>query len=129
MDQMLRIGSNNPAITVPSSQIYEQSRRQSNPQEGEGVDVSDPAGDQTKGAQNQDLDSIQRVTKYDVGWRRVVRNFSPSYDALSLPARFFGNKLLAGSPSPWVLASSASFSSQSHIRHDGSTGSPLFSSY
>jgi hypothetical protein len=30
MDQMLRIGSNNPAITVPSSQIYEQSRRQSN---------------------------------------------------------------------------------------------------
>jgi hypothetical protein len=86
MDQMFRIGSNNPAITVPAVQAYEQSHRQRKPQKGEGVQVSGPAGDQTEAAPSQDLVSSQRLTKYDVGWRRVVRNFSPSYDALPLPA-------------------------------------------
>jgi hypothetical protein len=79
MDQMFRIGSNNPAITVPAVQIYDQSRRQREPQEGEEIDVSDPAGDQTKVVQSQDF-------KYNVGWRKVVRNFSPSYHTLKLPA-------------------------------------------
>jgi hypothetical protein len=82
MDQMFRIGSNNPAITVPAVQIYDQSRRQCKPQKGEEVDVSDPAGDQTEVAQSQDFVSGHSPTKYDVGWRRVVRNFSPSYDTL-----------------------------------------------
>jgi hypothetical protein len=128
MDQMFRIGSNNPAITVPAVQIYDQSRRQRKPQNGEGVDVSDPAGDQAKVAQDKDFVSGQRLTKYDVGWRRMVRNFSPSYRTLYLPAVFFNDSIVGGSPSPWGLASSVSFSSRFHIRPAGSTGSLSFSS-
>ena len=128
MDQMFRIGSNNPAITVPAVQTYDQSRRQRKPQNGEEVVVSGPAGDQTQVAQIQDFVSNRRLTKYDVGWRRVVRNFSPSYGALTLPVFSFNDNLIVGSPSPWVPASSVSFSSSFHIRHDGSTGSLSFSS-
>jgi hypothetical protein len=80
MDQMFRIGSNNPAITVPAAQIYDQSRRQRRPQKEEEIELSDPAGDQVKVAECRDFVSSQRLPKYDRGWRRVVRNFSPSYD-------------------------------------------------
>lgn len=78
MDQMMRIGSNNPAITVPAGQIYDQSRRHRKLQNGEEVGGSDPAGDQEDVRQDQNYVSSLRPSKYEVGWRRVVRNFSPS---------------------------------------------------
>lgn len=80
VDQMYRIGSNNPAVTVPAAQIYEESRRQRRSQKEEDVELAEPAGDQTKEAERHDFASSQDLTKCDVGWRRVVRNFSPSYD-------------------------------------------------
>jgi hypothetical protein len=80
VDQMFRTGSNNPAITVPTGQTYDQSRRQSRSQKEGDVELADPADDQTKKAERPDCASNQNLTKYDVGWRRVVRNFSPSYD-------------------------------------------------
>ena len=83
-DQMMRTGSNNPAVTVPAVPNHHQSRRQRKPREGEKGDVSDPAGDETAVAPNQELVPSQRLTKYDVGWRRVVRNFSPSWFSVTM---------------------------------------------
>src|SRR5277367_518279 len=83
-DEMYRIASNNPAVTIPALQAYEESRRQRKPQEGNKVEASDPAGDQTKMAPNHDFVSSRGLTKYDVGWRRVVRNFSPSWFSVTM---------------------------------------------
>ena len=79
-EQMTRMASNNPAVTIPASQT--QSQRQRKPQNGHVVKASDPAGDQE--VENPDQPPIQNLTKYDVGWRRVVRNFSPSWFSVTM---------------------------------------------
>src|SRR4051794_26084628 len=81
-DEMYRRASNNPAVTVPASQAYGESQRQRKPEKGDKVEH--PAGDQTKTGPNDDFVSSRRFTKYDVGWRRVVRNFSPSWFSVTM---------------------------------------------
>lgn len=89
-----RLYTNNPAVTLPGSQslprrLTTQSlpRRLSTRQRtrsshhGNGrIEVSDPAGDEA----TVSIDQEPALTKYDVGWRRVVRNFSPSWFAVTM---------------------------------------------
>lgn len=80
LQDLERIASNNPAMTVPASSTMSWNTRQrpttatSRVAGGEQIN-SDPAGDMAivKEEDSQDL------SKYDKGWRRVVRNFSPSW--------------------------------------------------
>src|SRR4051794_9705555 len=83
-DQMTRVGSNNPAVTVPAVQRYDQSRRHWKGQNEEEVDNSQATSDETKISKDRGLVTSQHRTKYDVGWRRVVRNFSPSWFSVTM---------------------------------------------
>lgn len=78
----MRLASNNPAVTVPAVQNHAQPRRQRRPQKKGPVKESDPSGAQD--VENPDLEAAANLTKYDVGWRRVVRNFSPSWFSVTM---------------------------------------------
>ncbi|KAI8935266.1 hypothetical protein NX059_007855 [Plenodomus lindquistii] len=70
-----RIGSDNPALTIPAAQrapIHRQALR----------DKSKAAKSKSKTSPNTAL--LQDLTKYDVGWRRIVRNFSPSWFSVTM---------------------------------------------
>jgi hypothetical protein len=71
---MDRLASNNPAVSAPASQALD----------GEGhrqrKTVSDPAGDEAKVKVNGNMSP----SKLDMGWRRVVRNFSPSWFSVTM---------------------------------------------
>jgi len=45
------------------------------------VTVSNPAGEskEIRKTRSDENGNIKKLSKYEVGWRRVVRNFSPSY--------------------------------------------------
>lgn len=60
---------NNPAMTIPASRSLSTSgtTEPARPSDGEQKEVQ---GGTTVAA---------KLTKYEVGWRRIVRNFSPSY--------------------------------------------------
>lgn len=69
--------TNNPAVCVPAShQLYQgkarASRRRHDLEDEEELAFDGVSGDSTV------EDAIPATTKYDVGWRRIVRNFSPS---------------------------------------------------
>ena len=85
-DQLERLASNNPAMTVPTSCTLTMTPSSRRPQEAvvdrPPVDdviseehVSDPALNITTSTSN----SYQPESKYDKGWRRIVRNFSPAW--------------------------------------------------
>jgi len=85
-DQLERLASNNPAMTMPASSALpltmSRSRRQrSGTEDRPPVDdssedhISDPALNITTTSSN----SYQPESKYDKGWRRIVRNFSPAW--------------------------------------------------
>jgi tellurite resistance protein TehA-like permease len=66
----------NPALTVPAAQRIPVSRQRSN---GQAQQTSKQIGTiQTI------PESPRKLTKYDVGWRRVVRNFSPSWFSVTM---------------------------------------------
>ncbi|KAL6707730.1 hypothetical protein ACN47E_003851 [Coniothyrium glycines] len=71
-----RIASDNPALTAPAAQRAPIKRSKSS--------------DQTKGKQNRSQSSSDaasatlKLSKYDVGWRRIVRNFSPSWFSVTM---------------------------------------------
>lgn len=93
--ELERLATNNPAMTIPASESLELSRRltrkqtkkdKSPPKQQQNGETtfttSDPAGDieevQTKDSNHPDL------SKYDKGWRRIVRNFSPSWFSVTM---------------------------------------------
>ncbi|KAK5561407.1 Plasma membrane sulfite pump involved in sulfite metabolism [Exophiala xenobiotica] len=85
--EMERIASNNPAMTMPASQIIssrEMNRLRSRSRSQTKVlSSSDPAGDSEtfiKAPQTPE----STPSKYEVGWRRVVRNFSPSWFSVTM---------------------------------------------
>ena len=87
MDSPEEMAADNPAMAVPASQVLSRVSRHdaSNPDHHEhdsavSSQPSDPAGDDTTALKQ----TISRPTKYDVGWRRVVRNFSPSWFSVTM---------------------------------------------
>ncbi|KAF2655207.1 hypothetical protein K491DRAFT_693096 [Lophiostoma macrostomum CBS 122681] len=75
--ELERIASNNPALTAPGTLDTTISRQRSNDQVKQS---SNPA--RTSRASSTELP--QKLTKHDVGWRRVVRNFSPSWFSVTM---------------------------------------------
>ncbi|KIX07817.1 uncharacterized protein Z518_02471 [Rhinocladiella mackenziei CBS 650.93] len=93
--ELLRLASNNPAMTVPASQSLNQDislppfelvRTRSKATVTPASDPSDDAGSMNhyKGMSPSAASRRQRPSKYDVGWRRVVRNFSPSWFSVTM---------------------------------------------
>ncbi len=84
--EMERIASNNPAMTMPASQILssrEMDRlRSRSHSQTKVLSSSDPSG----GSETFIKAPTPEPTpsKYDVGWRRVVRNFSPSWFSVTM---------------------------------------------
>lgn len=73
--------SNNPALTAPASEVLDNYLpRQRQRQWGENVPSSATAG--VEESKPDDDGQIQPravgFSKYDVGWRRIVRHFSPA---------------------------------------------------
>lgn len=69
------IASNNPALTAPEAQCIPTSRRRSS---GRTTQICTPSSDSVVSR------APPKLTKYDVGWRRVVRNFSPSWFSVTM---------------------------------------------
>ncbi|KIW86800.1 uncharacterized protein Z519_12586 [Cladophialophora bantiana CBS 173.52] len=91
--RMERIASNNPAMTIPASQMVSRPdfnrlrSRSSTQQTRRPVRRSDPSGDTesiTTISKSTSPEAILPPSKYDVGWRRVVRNFSPSWFSVTM---------------------------------------------
>ena len=87
MDSPEEMAADNPAMAVPASQVLSRVSRHdaSKPDHHEhdsavSFQPSEPAGDDTTALKQ----TISRPTKYDVGWRRVVRNFSPSWFSVTM---------------------------------------------
>lgn len=87
MDTPEGMAADNPAMAVPASQVISRpSRHEVNGAKHHDQDSaissqpSDPAGDDMTALKQ----TISRPTKYDVGWRRVVRNFSPSWFSVTM---------------------------------------------
>ena len=87
MDTHKEMAADNPAMTVPASHVLPRTSRQQasstdkqDHDSGASSQPSDPAGDDTTALKQ----IISRPTKYDVGWRRVVRNFSPSWFSVTM---------------------------------------------
>ncbi|EXJ87434.1 hypothetical protein A1O3_04394 [Capronia epimyces CBS 606.96] len=92
--EMERLASNNPAMTVPASQIISRSGVERMRSHGSNTFTSsDPAGDnetviKRTSSQSPPVASPHgghgQPSKYEVGWRRVVRNFSPSWFSVTM---------------------------------------------
>ncbi|KIX94760.1 uncharacterized protein Z520_09450 [Fonsecaea multimorphosa CBS 102226] len=106
---MERMASNNPAMTVPASQKMQvvsrpdlsnlRSRsstahphsakhmRRSDPSGGEDAESITPSSilkSSTSSPGGVSADNMRPPSKYDVGWRRVVRNLSPSWFSVTM---------------------------------------------
>lgn len=89
---MERIASNNPAMTIPASRVISQrefnrlrSRSHSQPKVQTSSDPSGGSETVVKRSRSTPSPSPEPIpTKYEVGWRRVVRNFSPSWFSVTM---------------------------------------------
>lgn len=80
-----RMASDNPAMTVPANQTVSRPPFERIRSRSKVVVTSDPAADteeMVKQASHQS--TLPATTKYDIGWRRVVRNFSPSWFSVTM---------------------------------------------
>jgi tellurite resistance protein TehA-like permease len=83
--EMRRIASNNPAMTIPASQVISRPRFERIRSRGTVATASDPTAEVDEIVKHPSLQrTISQPTKYDVGWRRVVRNFSPSWFSVTM---------------------------------------------
>ena len=76
-----KMASNNPAMTVPASQVISRNSRKDRLalEKTKTSFPSDPAVDSLSKASFDSTEPFSQPSKYNVGWRRVVRNFSPSW--------------------------------------------------
>jgi hypothetical protein len=81
-EQLQRVLSNNPALTAPASEALSCCP----PRQGEhfqgaadGLSSNTEVVEQVKNGKGVPLVNAARVSKYDIGWRRVVRHFSPAW--------------------------------------------------
>ncbi|KAH7383168.1 C4-dicarboxylate transporter/malic acid transport protein-like protein [Pyrenochaeta sp. MPI-SDFR-AT-0127] len=70
-----RIASNNPALTAPAAQRAPIKRQRSHGRTKVSTNRAETPRDAATPAE---------LTKYDVGWRRIVRNFSPSWFSVTM---------------------------------------------
>ncbi|KAF1845495.1 uncharacterized protein K460DRAFT_376910 [Cucurbitaria berberidis CBS 394.84] len=70
-----RIASDNPALTAPTAQGVPINRHRSNGWTK--ASASQPED-------SQHAETPENLTKYEVGWRRIVRNFSPSWFSVTM---------------------------------------------
>jgi hypothetical protein len=80
-DELNRILSNNPALTAPASETLSccPPKQGEHFQEAEdGSSSSTVVEEQLRNGNKIQLANAARVSKYDTGWRRVVRHFSPA---------------------------------------------------
>jgi len=79
-EQLKRAFSNNPALTAPASEALSCLPRQGeNFQEAEdGSSSNTVVEQQLEDGKRVPVANAARVSKYDIGWRRVVRHFSPA---------------------------------------------------
>ncbi|KAL1615649.1 Plasma membrane sulfite pump involved in sulfite metabolism [Diplodia seriata] len=89
-EQQPQYGDNNPACVPPASMSM---RPPAGPIRT--ISVSTPSGESKRVEQNEV--EAARQNKYDVGWRRVVRNFSPSWFSVTMGTGIVAN-LLQGMP-------------------------------
>lgn len=86
--ELMRLASNNPAMTMPAAQVLShtstvKSRASAPAMSASASDLTgDPAGDGLEPKAQRYSLPVQ--SKYDVGWRRVVRNFSPSWFSVTM---------------------------------------------
>lgn len=71
---MDHLASNNPAVSAPASQALDTDGHRQR------KTISDPSGGEAKASVNGRMPP----SKLDVGWRRVVRNFSPSWFSVTM---------------------------------------------
>ncbi|ORX95141.1 sulfite transporter Ssu2 [Clohesyomyces aquaticus] len=69
--ELQRIASDNPGLTAPAAQRVPLHRNRSH-------------NGQSKTPQVPSSAQPPKITKYDVGWRRVIRNFSPSWFSVTM---------------------------------------------
>ncbi|KIV96043.1 hypothetical protein PV10_03625 [Exophiala mesophila] len=94
--ELQKLASNNPAMTIPatvdSQPEFQQLRSRLAPSDASDTTSTQPpqdmagdmAGDMGNGPLNTISSTISQPTKYDRGWRRVVRNFSPSWFSVTM---------------------------------------------
>ena len=91
-EELMRLASNNPAMTMPAVQVLSRtsaaerktSRASLPTMSASASDLAgDPAGDKPPKPKPQQH-AFSPQSKYDVGWRRVVRNFSPSWFSVTM---------------------------------------------
>ncbi|KAL9106963.1 MAG: hypothetical protein Q9227_008086 [Pyrenula ochraceoflavens] len=88
--QLERLASNNPGVTVPAN------ARKSNNGASESKDgTSTSDGDRNSQIHEPPLSPTRPPTKYDVGWRRIVRNFTPSWFSVTMGTGVVGILLKA----------------------------------
>ncbi|ETN42884.1 uncharacterized protein HMPREF1541_02042 [Cyphellophora europaea CBS 101466] len=79
--------SNNPAVTAPATYVLSRSSAvQQNRSESSSLPTLRPSNSTTDKPRSEPAEqqSYQPPSKYDVGWRRVVRNFSPSWFSVTM---------------------------------------------
>ncbi|KAF2193410.1 sulfite transporter Ssu2 [Zopfia rhizophila CBS 207.26] len=79
-NELERIASDNPALTPSAAQQVPVHRQRSN---GQVTKLSTPSGESQE-SQTASGSSSRKLTKYDIGWRRVVRNFTPSWFSVTM---------------------------------------------
>lgn len=84
-EQLRRLASNTPAVTAPVSQTlsYESVR-----QRAQWLQRSEKDHERPK------LQGSGPLTKYDVGWRRIIRNFSPAWFSITMGTGIVGLLLI-----------------------------------
>ena len=94
--ELERLTTNNPAIASPATAAPNaslskrhstaRSRSRSDSHAAAKGEVSNPAGETGKVSEEalSDSDATLQLSKYDVGWRRLVRNFSPSWFSVTM---------------------------------------------
>jgi len=95
-DEVCRVASNNPALTPATSQRLSLHRHRSHPHLSrvparKGVINEDTDSEDKKQFSTPDLNqdshsvlSYASSSKYDVGWRRIVANFTPSWFSVTM---------------------------------------------
>ncbi|KAF2228643.1 sulfite transporter Ssu2 [Viridothelium virens] len=80
-EDLQKMASNNPAMTAPVSQSIPLEHTQNRQAHHDIVQGFDFTGKQEV---NISRKTTSKLTKYDIGWRRVVRNFTPSWFSVTM---------------------------------------------
>ena len=104
-DPFAAVASNNPAVTVPATQHLQHDlshQHYRRPHSDDTLDVTDPSG-ASLSIPSSTEPPLRPPTKYDHGWRRIVRNFSPSWFSVTMGTGIVSILFITiPYPSPWL---------------------------